>query len=449
MGITVVQKSDLSRTKRNPKISLVLAGGAVTGGAFKIGGLHALDTFLVNRKIVDFDTFIGLSAGSIIASLLANGVSPQEMLRNVEGENSRFQSVRPLDVYSPNFEEFFLNPLRFVRDVLAFLPDFLMAVAVSTSLLHRDVRGSLLALLRRPNLRNLNKLVGQYGRVFDLTRGFPSPSHYLPRGVFSNSRLEKALERNLSRNRLSNDFVELYRKTGKELYIVAANLDTAERVVFGYNQNNNLSISQAVQASTALPGFYRPARLKGVDYVDGAVRKTANIDVAVETGADLIVCYNPFRPFYNQVVSRYSREEGHHSVEGKYISDQGVISVLNQVFRILLHTRLQYGMDLYRRDPRFQGDIILIEPAEYDYQFFGMNPLSFWDRQQAAQKGYESVRESIERKFPILKRILNAYGIDVGRPSDAEETASEASEERARPVYSTGGRKRGFLRVVG
>ena len=39
-----------------------------------------------------------------------------------------------------------------------------------------------------------------------------------------------------------------------------------------------------------------PARINGVDYVDGGVRHTANIDVAIEQGADLIICYNPFRP---------------------------------------------------------------------------------------------------------------------------------------------------------
>ncbi len=33
MGITIVQKSDLDRPKDNPKIAIVLAGGAVTGGA--------------------------------------------------------------------------------------------------------------------------------------------------------------------------------------------------------------------------------------------------------------------------------------------------------------------------------------------------------------------------------------------------------------------------------
>ena len=60
------------------------------------------------------------------------------------------------------------------------------------------------------------------------------------------------------------------------------------------------ALVQAVQASTALPGFYRPARIAGGDYVDGGIRRTANIEVAIEQGADLIICYNPFRPFVNR-----------------------------------------------------------------------------------------------------------------------------------------------------
>jgi predicted acylesterase/phospholipase RssA len=257
-----------------------------------------------------------------------------------------------------------------------------------------------------------------------MTRQFPSPLDYLPRGLFRNDRIESALRRTFEENRLPNDFTALHRLTGKELYIVSANLDTAERVVFGYNQNNNLTISQAVQASTALPGFFRPARIQGVDYVDGGVRKTANIDVAVESGADLIICYNPFRPFHNKVISRYSREKKKHVVEGKYLADQGVFSVLNQVFRILLHTRLDYGIELYRRDPRFRGDIILIEPAEYDYEFFEMNPLSLRERHRAAKRGYDSVSESIEMKYHSLRGILDAYGMVLDRPS------AEAAFER-------------------
>ena len=85
MGLTIVHKSDLAARKRNPRIALVLAGGAVTGGAYKLGGLKALDDFLVNRKTTDFDIYVGLSAGSFLAAPLAGGVTPAEMLRSLDG----------------------------------------------------------------------------------------------------------------------------------------------------------------------------------------------------------------------------------------------------------------------------------------------------------------------------------------------------------------------------
>jgi NAD(P)-dependent dehydrogenase (short-subunit alcohol dehydrogenase family) len=87
MGLTIVHKSDLTARKRNPRVALVLAGGAVTGGAYKLGGLKALDDFMVNRKTTDFDIYVGLSAGSFLAAPLAGGVTPVEML------NQRWSSV--------------------------------------------------------------------------------------------------------------------------------------------------------------------------------------------------------------------------------------------------------------------------------------------------------------------------------------------------------------------
>ena len=63
MGLTLIRKSVGRPRKRNPKIALVLAGGAVSGGAFKVGGLKALDDYLVGRGINDLDTYVGLSPG--------------------------------------------------------------------------------------------------------------------------------------------------------------------------------------------------------------------------------------------------------------------------------------------------------------------------------------------------------------------------------------------------
>ena len=77
MGLTLIRKSGVARPKRAPKVALVLAGGAVSGGAFKVGGLKALNDFLVDRKVTDVDMYVGLSAGSILAASLAGGISPR------------------------------------------------------------------------------------------------------------------------------------------------------------------------------------------------------------------------------------------------------------------------------------------------------------------------------------------------------------------------------------
>src|SRR5690606_23413179 len=166
------------------------------------------------------------------------------------------------------------------------------------------------------------------------------------------------------------------------------------------------TIAQAVQASTALPLFYKPARINGVDYVDGGVRTTASIDVAIEKGADLIVCYNPFRPFLNRIETDGGAPD---SANGRYLADRGLKVVLNQVFRTLLHSRLKLGLQRYLTDDRFQGDILLLEPRERDAEFFNVNPLAFWKRADAIQHGFESVRMTLEQNFDAVSEVLAHY----------------------------------------
>src|SRR2546430_11710288 len=97
MGLTIVHKSDIWTRKRDPRIALVLAGGAVTGGAYKLGGLKALDDFLVNRKTTDFDIYVGLSAGAFLAAPLAGGVTPPQLLRPPDGPPGDFPYLSPPD----------------------------------------------------------------------------------------------------------------------------------------------------------------------------------------------------------------------------------------------------------------------------------------------------------------------------------------------------------------
>src|SRR5215472_8616195 len=415
MGITIVQKSDLKSRKRNPKVALVLAGGAVSGGAFKLGGVKALDDFLVNRKTTDLDIYVGLSAGAVLVTPLALGISPAEMLKSLEGKSTEISRFRARDFYSVNIDEFVERPLQYALALALYLPGMFADMVNGTPKLAGALRGALAEYWRDPSPRNVTMLLAPIADAFAQRRGIPSLLDHLPTGVFDNASIERYIRTNLQRAGLTNDFRTLYRRTKRELYISAMNLDTAERVVFGHDEDASVTISEAVQASTALPGFYKPARIKGIDYVDGGVRRTANIDVAIEHGADLVICYNPFRPFSNRVRRRFDRATGRYTYDGPLMADGGVLSVLNQVFRTLLHSRLQYGLREYQDDPNFQGDIIVIEPKESDVKFFQLNALSYWERLRAAQMGYASVCESIESNYELVKAILERYGLTITR----------------------------------
>jgi predicted acylesterase/phospholipase RssA len=410
MGITIIQKSDLTVRKRDAKVALVLAGGAMTGGAFKLGGLKALDDFLINRKVTDFDLYVGLSAGAMLGAPLAAGVTPSEMLRALDGTSMQFSRFRPFDFYNPNTEEFARKPVEYVLDLMTYVPGIVLDLVADAPDILESMRPALGVIRKRPSLAALQDLAAPLATAL-MSRRFPMPYHYLPSGFFDNATIEQYLRRNLENNGFPNDFRSFHRHTGRELYITAMNLDTAERVVFGHDEDCSLTVSESVQASTALPGFYRPARINGVDYVDGGVRRTASIDVAIEHEADLIICYNPFRPFSNRVTHRYVPEKGKFVTEGTRLADQGILTVLNQVFRTLLHSRLQYGLRQYQDDPNFKGDIIVIEPTESDTHFFAMNPLAFWDGPKAGRHGYVSVTQSIETHYDIVKQILQSYGI--------------------------------------
>jgi len=71
------------RSPRRTKTALVLGGGGFTGGVYEIGALRALDLLAVNRTINEFDVYVGTSAGSFVAALASNGITPEEMMRVV------------------------------------------------------------------------------------------------------------------------------------------------------------------------------------------------------------------------------------------------------------------------------------------------------------------------------------------------------------------------------
>ncbi|MCO4760423.1 MAG: patatin-like phospholipase family protein [Myxococcales bacterium] len=403
MGITFVEKGG-DRRRTHAKTALVLAGGAISGGAFKIGGLIALNAFLDDRSVCDFDTYVGISAGAFLAAPLAVGVQPEELLRSIEGRSRRISQFTPTHFYLPNWREFIGKPVAFSRDAIGLVP----AVSMTIAGLMTSDRSRMINLARRfleePSVPNAEQLVlpmvQAFGRHSRLQRGLS----YLPSGLFDNKGIERFIRENFERNGMANHFRLLKVERDKDLYIGATNLNTAQAVVFGHDEDCSVTISEAVQASSAIPGFFRPARLNGHDYIDAGVRKTANISQAVKSGAQLIIAYNPFRPFVNYHADQLLNGQ-------RSMSDMGILTVINQAFRTLLHTRLMLGIEKLRLDQSFQGDVILIEPSETDVTFFNLNPLAFWRRAEAAEHGFSSVKEAIERHHEQFTRILARYGI--------------------------------------
>ena len=424
MGLTLIRKSQGTRRKKNPRVAVVLAGGAVSGGAFKVGGLKALDDFLVERKITDMDLYVGLSAGAILGSSLAAGITPDEMVKVLDGTSTRLDQLRPFDFYSPNYSEFVGRPAKFSYDLLAYLPSIAAEFARGVPGLPESMGPAARAFVRRPSYSNFESLAMRLLDHVSPKREIPALTNHIPSGFFDNSSLERWLRLSLERIKIPNDFRAFERERHTQLYITACDLDTAERQIFGPDENSELTISQAVQASTALPIFYRPARINGVDYVDGGVRHTANIDVAIEKGADLVICYNPFRPFLNRLED--SDDGAAYFAEGRYLADRGLKVVLSQVFRTLLHSRLKLGIQRYLNDDRFRGDIVLLEPREQDANSFATNPLAFWKRSESVRHGFDSVRKTIEQNYDELKEVLSRHGLVLDR------TAARRRAARAR-----------------
>ncbi len=435
MGITIVQKSDLSKGHHEAKKALVLAGGAISGGAFKLGGLAALDRYLKNRKVTQFDIYMGISAGAFLAAPIAAGIEPMEMVEAFIGEPRKVSRFQPWDFYNLNVREMWSRPVNAMKELATLGPRATLRLLKTLPRHMPDLAARVRDFAADPSLETAERVVDPILHAF--ADADPPRPTWLPSGLFDNAPIERYIRTNLEQNQASNQFRKLKLETGRSLYIGATNINTAQGVVFGHDEDNSVTISEAVQASTAIPGFFKPAKLgppgREQHYVDAAVRKTANVSVAVRHGAQLIICYNPFRPFINYR-HRIANERGS-------IADLGMAVIVNQAFRTLLHSRLRLGIEKLKIDESFRGDVILIEPTETDARFFAMNPLAFWARQAAAEHGFQSVRQSLAKHHDTLKPILGAYGIEVDlnaigsalRPEGAEVTPLPAADTRRRP----------------
>src|SRR5512132_1652717 len=123
MGTLVkLDNSTRARSKgrrRESRTALVLGGGGFTGGVYEIGALRALDLLSVNRSVNQFDIYVGTSAGSLIAALAANGVTPEQMMRVVNDQVPMpFSNIELGNLLSPNYGEMVAKAVRLPLHVI-------------------------------------------------------------------------------------------------------------------------------------------------------------------------------------------------------------------------------------------------------------------------------------------------------------------------------------------
>ncbi len=409
MGITIVQ-SKQTTIKKSVK-ALILAGGAISGGSFMAGGVKALNDHFKDYDIRQCDMFIGLSSGSLLAAALMAGIRPESILRSLDGNSSHFTALKTEHFYRLNISEFIQKPIDFFMRTASLLPDIASAFLQFEKNTTHSFIGRLWQFLSHPTYDHYDELIGPFKEVIT-NQSLPGLMELLPSGLFDNRYMEAYIRSNIDANHLTNSFQEAYEMTGKRLYISAMQLDQAKRVLFGMDERNDFTISEAIWASTAIPGFYKPAHINGVDYVDGGVQETADIDTAIAKGANLIVCYNPFRPYESK---RFVDDISGLSPSERQLSSSGMVAVLNQIFRALFHSRLRITLEQVRATHGNKSDIVLIEPESDDKDFFALNPLSPNSRVEAARLGFLSTHRSLEKYSSELKVVFQKHGISLSR----------------------------------
>ncbi len=346
--------------KKQPKIGLALAGGGPLAAVYEIGALAALSESIEGFDVNDAAIYVGISAGGIIAAALANGISPHQMCRLFI--ESDVEATDGVALFKP---EILLRPAGAeLRKRLGMVPGLLLG-----SLFHYA--------------RHRSSVFASFERFKEA----------LPAGILSGDGIHLYLKETFSRGGRSNDF----RKLRNKLIIVATDLDTGEAVRFGEPGWDTVPISKAVQASAAVPGLFPPVEIDGHHFVDGALRKSMHASIALEDGVDLLFCVNAIVPY-----NANSRDQMAASAK---LSSGGLLDVLSQTLRSILHSRIASGMANYAKSHP-QVDILLFQPNQDDAELFFTNIFSYSNRRRMCEQAYQNTRLMLlERRAEIGPKL--------------------------------------------
>ena len=372
------------------RVALVLGGGGITGAAYHLGVLNAMNAMSERASVNDFDLYVGTSAGAVVAACLANGITPEELiLANLGHELATIPGIGAKEVMRPDRTGLLRSMLRWPFSVM----------------------GAVRRYIGHPFTTSLIDGLGAF-------------SEGLPAGLYTTDGTEKYLRELLDQPGRTNSFDE----TKRRLFIAATDLDTCERVIFGEADSPTTTISEAAAASTAIPLLYAPRQVGDRSYLDGGLRSTTNIEIAIAHGAKLVICVNPLVPYVHDIRHLLPSATG---LPSRHIAQKGFPHIAAQTFRIMAQSQLEKELDLIAH-AHPDVDIILIEPRRDDEHLFVFNLMDYGSRERVARHAFETVAIDLVTRFPDYKEVLGRHGIRISRDLliDQLQSVVEGAEPR-------------------
>lgn len=223
----------MTTTKR----ALVLGCGGVAGGAWSIAVMHEVQKQL-GWQLHEADVFIGTSVGAVLATLLSQGITVEQLLACQTKENQEC---------GWNHET--------------------------------DSGGAFPPLPRwRVNSANLLRL-GLQGKVSGLT----ATMGILPQGKADMSGFIRLINSVVPKGQWSQH---------PNTWLMVVDAQTGERVALG-RDIKGMPISQAVCASYAVPGWCPPVKWHGRTYLDGGIGSPVSADYLLDSGVTEAIVVAP------------------------------------------------------------------------------------------------------------------------------------------------------------
>jgi NTE family protein len=186
------------------------------------------------------------------------------------------------------------------------------------------------------------------------------------------------------------------------LWVIASDYATGERVIFGKPGSPKAEIGDAVAASCAIPGFYRPVTIGGRRYVDGGVWSTSNLDLLCDEAPDLVICLNPTSSLHPPQAWNPAHQIAH-------------------VFRRASGRMLGSEAKLLRQ---VGSEVVLVQPTDRDHAVMGANLMSTRNRNEVIATAIETVGQQLRepRVRELLRELPEGEPHKVARPAGPPET---------------------------